>query len=266
MNWYRQNSAFRERGRKTGRRRLIAATALIILLILIDIVTGGRVRELSRGVNASLWNAGSGFWQVVGDSAVLRTKRSLEAENGALRERIARLEEASAGIGALREENEALRSLVKVVESAQSRGVTAPIISSRRSSPYGTFHIGAGSRHGVTNGSLVLSDENFVVGRVSDVGESTSVAVELFAPETAIEGSVRGIAFLLEGQGSGNARGKVPRQSAVVVGDIVTSPNLGGRPIGVVGKVLEDEGGSYTQLYIRLPVNLLHMKYVWVVQ
>ena len=86
-------------------------------------------------------------------------------ENAALREQISRLEERSAAYQVLVEENKSLREMTRA--ASLGVGVTAPVISSFRASPYGTFLIGAGSADGISPGDIVLSSENFVIGRAS---------------------------------------------------------------------------------------------------
>lgn len=267
MNLYRRNS-----GRPPARvlragGRLAAASALIIVLIAADALSGGSVRVLTRTVGSSVWSFGKSTKDAVFASALFRTKRSLSIENAAQKERIAILEEQAAAFGALSSENASLRDLLNVPQtSLASSGITAPVISSFRASPYGTFHIGAGSADGVVEGSLVLSAENFVIGRVSEASTRTSVVSAIFAPDSEIDAVVRGIGITLDGRGGGNARGRIPRQSSVATGDIVIAPSFGGRAVGMVGSVKEDAGGSYTDVFIRLPVNLASLRYVYIVQ
>lgn len=276
MNLYRRNNArpparlsacSTQAGSARAGKLLVVASALIIVLIAADAVTGGSVRALTRTIGGSAHSLGKSAGDSIFSSGMFRTRRSLSVDNAALKERIAILEEQAAAFGALSSENASLRDLLNVPQtSLASSGITAPVISSFRASPYGTFHVGAGSADGVVEGSLVLSAENFVIGRVSEASARSAVVSAVFAPDSEIDAVVRGIGITLDGRGGGNARGRIPRQTTVAPGDIVTAPSFGGRAVGTVGSVEEDAGGSYTDVFIRLPVNLSSLRYVYIVQ
>lgn len=258
MNLYRQN--------KSPNRRLLAATALVIFLFIVDVLTGGSIRHSVRGgaVVVARWTSRVGA-SIVG-SGIFATRASLEAQNRALAEELAQFEERAGGYEALRLENEQLRALVHLVENSPDgvQGVTAPIVSSVRSSPYGTFLIGAGASDGIARGSFVLTSGGFVVGKVTDTGAYTSVVAEIFAPGASIEGIVGGAAVSLVGSGGGNARAKVPRALSISVNQPVVAPELGARPIGIVGSIASSSASASQDIFIVLPVNLSSLEYVYI--
>ena len=258
MNSYRQN--------KSPHKRLLAVTALVVFLFLLDVLSGGSVRHQLRGgaVLLERWSsyagasfAGSGFW---------RTRASLEAQNRSLAEELAQFEERAGGYETLRSENEQLRAFVRLVESTSrdAQGVTAPIVSSVRTSPYGTFLIGAGEAEGIVRGSLVLTSGGFVVGKVTDTGAHTATVTEIFAPAASVEAMAGGAIFAAVGSGGGNARASVPRALAIRAGESVVAPELGQRPIGIVGKIASSTASASQQLFIVLPVNLSSLRYVYI--
>lgn len=211
-----------------------------------------------------------GIERSISGSGFFSTRRALLAENAALTEQVAQFQERSAAYRVLKDENNALRELLNVAEVAQGKnkesGITAPVVSSFRASPYGTFHVGAGSADSVAEGSLVLSAENFVIGRIESAGAHASLVRELFAPNVSVDAVLRGIGVAVQGQGGGNARADVPRQAEVAVGDPVISAAFGGRAIGVVGNVSEDAGNAYKRVHIYLPVNLPVLQFVYIVK
>jgi cell shape-determining protein MreC len=254
MNSYRPNNS---------RRSLWAATALVVFILVIDIFSGGKVRNEARAVGSffsfALFHAASS----VGGSGFFSSRASLEAQNRALVSQVNLYEERAAGFAVLQTENEQLRALTHLAQTTP--GISAPVVSSVISSPYGTFLIGAGTGDGIVRGSEVLTSGGFVVGTVSDVGAHTSTVSETFAPGASVKAVIRGTPVSIAGSGGGNAQTSVPRNVLVLSGDSVISPELGQRPIGVVGEVSSSTAQASQTIYIRLPVSLGALQFVYVV-
>src|SRR3989344_3303225 len=258
MNSYRQN--------KSRNGRVLAATALVIFLFILDILTGGFLRHTLRSTTVviSQWSGRVGAG--ITGSGIFSTRTSLEAQNRSLAEKLAQFEERAGGYEALREENEQLRALVRLVDNfpLSAQGVTAPVVSSVRTSPYGTFLIGAGAADGIVRGSLVLTGGGFVVGKVTDTGAHTAVVSEILAPGSTGEAVVGGAPISAVGSGGGNARAKVPRALSFTINQPVTAPELGQRAIGIVGSIASSSASASQDVFIVLPVNLGSLKYVYI--
>lgn len=251
------------RSEKRGRKRLAYATLLVLLVLALDMLTGGSVRALVQQVGSVAWIASERVRSALFDSGYFETRRSLEREIALLREQSAKSTEHASAYGALAEENAQLRSLVRLAESEE--GITAPVVSSVRSSPYGTFLIGAGASDDVAPGSLILTEGGFVVGRVSDVRENTTLVTEVFAGGAQIDASIRGTVALAEGRGGGNARVSMPRGIPIEERDVVIAPQFGNRPIGLVGRVESETSSAEQTVYVHLPINLSELRYVFIV-
>ncbi len=255
-------------GDRIGKSRLIVATFVVLLIMGIDFLSGGFVRSYVRDGASSVFLWGDSLGTAIGNSGVLSSRRALESQNRSLSERLSQLEEQSQSYQALKSENEALRSLVNVAQSTASesgRGVTAPIVSSVRSSPYGTFLIGAGTADGIVSGSYVLTGEGVMIGIVRSGGTHTSVVSEIFAPGASEEAVINGTVVVIGGSGAGNAYAKVPRGIPIVVGDPVVSPRYGSRTIGIVGNVASSSASASQDVYIRIPVNFSSERYVYII-
>ncbi len=262
MNLYRPSS---DSGRK-GRRGLLIATVLVAILFVADGLSGGNIRTLIRSGAATLWSTVTHTGETITGSGMFATRRALESENAALRKDLTEVQLRAAAFEFLRSENESLRGIVQIVED--SDGITVPIVSSLRSSPYGTFLIGAGTESGLNEGDLVMIGDSaapFAIGRIETLDERISVVKELFAPDKTIEGVVGGVSVIFDGRGGGQARGEAPRDADVQVGDVVVSAAVRGRAIGVVGKVEEDSGGASKKLYANIPVSMFDIRFVYVV-
>ena len=255
MNSYRQNN--------TSARRLLAVTSLVIFLFVADVLSGGKIRFELRTLVGVVTPWLTKVSTTIAGSGVFSSRAVLEAQNRSLTDELAQFEERAGGYDVLKAENEQLRALTHL--AADTIGVTAPITSSVRSSPYGTFLIGAGSADGIARGSLVLTPGGFVVGVVADVGAHTAIIAEVFAPNASIEGIVDGAAASIAGSGGGNARTALPRGLVITPGDPVFSPVVGQRAIGIVGAVASSSASASQDVFIRLPVNLASLQFVYVV-
>lgn len=255
-------SLYLRNDRRRARKRLLIATVVVAVLFIFDMVSGGALRWLARGVSSSVWGIGSAAL----GSGFFSSRRALQAENETLKQELSRLEVEAVGLEALESENRELRGIVHIAEGVS--GVTAPIISSVRSSPYGTFIVGAGSADGISAGSVVMAggQGGFVIGQIAEADEHISLVEEVFAPGASAEGSVGGAELIFEGQGGGNARAEAPRAISIAEGDSVTSAMFGGRLIGVVGAVSSDSASAYKSIYVRTPVSLSELQFVYVLE
>jgi len=244
------------------RRNLFIATALVLLILAIDFFSGGTLRALTRQGGSALWRSANGALSRAGQSGFFTSRASLARENQLLKEEIAGLQEEQAQNAALAAENDQLRAIVHLAQSAP--GLTAPVTSSFKASPYGTFLIGAGSADGIAKGSIVESADGSIVGRVADVSAHQSLVVGLFAPGASVEALAGGTPVVLSGKGGGNAEGGLPRGARVAAGDPVFSPAFGQRAIGVVGKVEGGIASASTKIYVRSIVNLESLSFVYV--
>lgn len=249
-------------GAKSGRRRLFIVTLVVVIVFLFDIVSGGIVRSGVRTAAGAVWTATGTVRTSIAESGYFRLHRSLASENASLRSEAARYKQEAAGYQVLKRENEELRALLALAQT--EKGITAPVISSFRSSPYGTFLVGAGVGDGVTLGSLVLTDGAFVIGVVNDVKMNTTSVSEVFAAGNETDARIGTAVVSVEGRGGGNARALVPRGIAVAAGDAVTSSIYSGRAIGIVGKVESTPTSADQTVYISLPVNVSTLHYVYI--
>jgi cell shape-determining protein MreC len=248
---------------RPNNRRLLAATVLVCFLFVVDVLLGGKIRnELRAGAAAASQWAEKPFAAIAG-SGFFSSRAALESQNQSLTEEVAQLQERAAGSDALQAENGQLQAMAHLAQTAP--GITAPVVSSVRSSPYGTFLIGAGSQDGIARGDLVLTEGGFVVGAVGDLGAHVALVAEVFAPGASIDAILDGASVSIEGSGGGNARTSLPRGVAIAAGDPVVAPGFRERPVGVVGNVASSSASASQDIHIRLPVNLASLQYVYIV-
>lgn len=249
-------------GAPRARRRLLVATIVVLLVLLGDVLSGGALRATTRSAVSGMWRLGASVRGAIGGSGMLSTRASLASENAELRASLTSYQLKAAGYDVLRNENDTLRALLGLATT--SRGVAAPIISSLRASPYGTFMLGAGSMEGVSAGDLVITEGGFVIATVQDVGEHSALAGFVLAPRAEIEAHVGGVAALVRGKGGGNAEAELPRAAVIAEGASVTAPKLGNRVVGVVGKIDSDPAKALQTAYVHVPVNMSSLRYVYI--
>jgi cell shape-determining protein MreC len=256
MNWSRRND-------DTSLRRAIVLTLIIIIIGLFDVVLSGQLRTLVRDALTPFANTVTSVWQHVlvygnlsGRAELLQQVQTLEAERNRLRER-------DVLFHLLAQENAELRALAAVATTSEA--ITAPVASSFRASPYGTFVIAAGWRDGIERDSLVLSSEGFVLGTIEDIGMRTAIVRFVFTPGGEIE-AVSGVsAFTLTGQSLGSASTQVPLETPLTIGDMVYAPTLESRPIGVISHIASTTAAIYSDIYVNSPVSLHSLRHVRVV-
>lgn len=249
---------------KQNRRRLMAATALVVVLVVLDMLTGGSVRSLARSLGSSIWQGTERVRAAILESGYFATHRALARENAALRSQVAQYQEKAAGYDVLASENAQLRAALHFSQGENT--ITAPVVSSFRSSPYGTFMIGAGERDALQVGSAVLSDGGFVLGTVSDVHAKTSMIKAALSAGERIDALIGETAVTIFGDGGGNGHASVPLGIVVTEGTPVVSPAHGGRAIGIVGRIDAPPASPDQTVYVHVPFNLSSLRYVYVVR
>ena len=205
----------------------------------------------------------------------------LEAENEALKQRVAELEEAARlGEDASRE-NERLRDLLSLREKQagfeyfelESATVTARGATNWAS----TLTISKGSNHGVEAGDCVMDQYGNLVGIVTEVGSNWSLVATVLDPSVELGGRVArtdddailegNFTLMLEGQ---LKLSYLPEDTQLVSGDQVITSGLGGvYPAGLVvgeitGLFTEADGVSrYAQ--VKPAADLDSVRYVYVI-
>ncbi len=250
-------------GAPRGRGRLLFASICILCIFALDALLGGPFRNFARAAGSTLWSGVSSVQHSVSGSGFFARNSTLASENQVLKTEIEKLRERAAAYGALKEENDMLRSMLHF--TLEAPGITAPVVSSYHASPYGTFIVSAGAHDAIAPGDLALSETGYVVGTVADVGETRTLVKNAFQSGATLDIVIGNAAVTAIGDGGGNARVSVPRAIDVQVGDTVTSPVLGGRPVGIVGKVEEIATTAEKKVYIVLPVNLSLLRFVYII-
>jgi cell shape-determining protein MreC len=252
---------YRPQQEDRGRSRLFYATAIVIIVFLLDLVAGGRLRAAARIPASYLYLSFSHAGETLLQTGIFSARHALELENALLRSELATYKEKDATYTALRDENLRLRTLTGL--AAHTPGRAASIVSSFSASAYGTFTIDAGMEDGIARGATVYTGDGFAIGVVAEAGPQTSLVNQLFAPNATLESVVHDTRVVLEGHGGGNARAHAPRESTISIGDVVSAPSVNA-PVGVVEHVIAESTGANQEIYVRIPANLETLSLVYV--
>jgi len=237
------------------------ATALVIIIFLLDLIAGGRLRSLVRLGASDVYVSLIEMGDKVFGSGLFSTREQLEKENSQLKAELVAYQQKDTAYSSVQDENAHLRALVGL--ASRMPGRTASITSSLYASAYGTFTVDVGIEDGVSRGSVVFTPDGYAIGVISETSSHSSLVSELFAPDVSTEAVVGTTHVVLEGQGGGNARAHVPRESSIATGDVVRAPSVDA-PVGLVEHVESNPNGADKEIYVRVPSNLQTLMLVYV--
>ena len=191
-----------------------------------------------------------------------RSRQTLIDENMLLKEQLTSLELQSTALNLARDREESLLALLG--RKADAQGVIAGVLTRPPQSPYDLIVIDAGSDEMISPGSIVTLPEGPLLGVVSEL-LSSSAKVRLFSTagektEAILER--HSVPVILEGNGGGNFRIVLPRDTEVEVGDRIISPNLSYRLLAVVGEVKVEATDSFKEVLARSPANVFTLRWV----
>jgi cell shape-determining protein MreC len=189
------------------------------------------------------------------------SKAQLIAENDALKMELASTTATLMDRELLYKENVALK--IRFDRTLTGQTILAAVIMRPPGVPYDTLMLDAGHSQGVTQGDLVSAGGSVVIGRITDVYQTTSRATLLSTPGESYNALLRGsVPVTVIGQGSGSMYTQVPAGTAVAVGDPIIFPGIMLGFSADVASIVQKDGDSFQTLYLHLPVDPLELQYV----
>ncbi|MEK7227458.1 MAG: rod shape-determining protein MreC [Patescibacteria group bacterium] len=209
------------------------------------------------------WNAENQLVKTLSDwKEIWRGRLALVSENIQLKEKISSLElELSARPAAI-DGNDTLLSLLG--RKAEDGGIAATVLVRPPQTPYDIIIIDAGRDDGVLADSQVFLPEGPVLGTISEIFPS-SAKVKLFSSageKTAAILERSGLSTILEGEGGGNFRAVVPRETPAEKGDRILSADIFSRLLAVVEDIKIEPTDSFKEIFARSPRNLFNIRFV----
>lgn len=183
--------------------------------------------------------------------------KDLKAENQELKRQIALMESQVRQAQTDSDENARLRKLLNLRQKRQDFQMEAAAVTEHASSNWAsTLTLNRGTDHGVAKGDCVITESNYLVGVVAQVGNNWCSVLNLIDTDTSLGAQVFrtsqiGIAegdFALMGQGRLKLA-YLPTDADLLNGDLVVTSGLGGYypsglVIGSVEEVSADVSGS----------------------
>ncbi len=263
MHYQRSNTS-----KKIAGYLLPLIPALIAVMLLVSQV------PMPNAVTSSVHTLASPFWHarnvlratVDATYTSLDSTEALVAENIALHNELSTMRRENFMARIHKRENDTLRQLLGRGEDP-ARLLTASILNDDIYSPYDSFIIDAGTADGVREHMLVLSPEGFAMGSVYRALDSTSIVTKFSAPTIETEVLLVGtstIHTVLQGRGGDTMLIRVPRDLEVATDSEVLLPTFEGNPIGTVAVVEVTPQDAYQTVYVRSPVNIHQLQYVFV--
>lgn len=209
---------------------------------------------------------GGALWYVAGPVVAWRNSFSA-GEVADLQAALASTSAALADRDRLAAENTQLRA--ELGRAGGAREVAAKVIVRPPGTPYDTLMLDVGAANGVAVGQEVRAGA-LSIGVVDEVYGDTARAALYSAPGQSYQATVvtktATVPAALEGQGGGSMVARIPAASDVRVGDRVEFPGLSGGIVGSVAAVNGNTTDTFTTIYVRLPVNIFELQYVYIVQ
>jgi rod shape-determining protein MreC len=190
--------------------------------------------------------------------AYYKDVKALEAENAALKQTIAEMEETVRHAQADRDENELLRRLLNL--RAQRRDLSdleaATITEHSVTNWSSSLTLNKGTYHGVEVGDCVMDATGALVGVISEVGYNWSTVLTTVDTDTSLGARVFRTKDLGIAQGDFALMGEdllrldyLPSECELLTGDLVETSGLGGfyptgLVIGYVKEVRMDDSGA----------------------
>ncbi len=149
----------------------------------------------------------------------------------------------NARLRSLEQENQEMRELLEVQERARYQFVPAQVIGKTPEVETQALLLDRGSADGVTVGMPVVASDGFLLGKISQASEHTSVVVLVTDSRSRVAATVlnndRTLGYVEGGGGLGMSFRLIPQHEFVATGDtVVTSGLEAGVPRGlVIGRV-----------------------------
>ena len=262
---------------------IIAAVAfLLVILIAVSSVSGGRIPVVSDTVNfivSPFQKAANSVVSGIGDLfAMFRSNKNYARENQELKEKIAVLENQVRQSDAYATENDRLRQILELKQKdTEHEYVVADVSSTDLTNWSRTFTIDKGLIHGVNKNCAVITVDG-LVGHISEVGRDWAKVVTIIDSTSAVGSTITrlNVNTVINGDLTLAADGKcvmnyLTKDTNVEIGDYAVTSGMGGiYPEGLyIGKVTQlndDPSGLSRTAIIEPGVDFFDLSEVMVIK
>lgn len=203
---------------------------------------------------------------------------SILAENEQLKEQNRQLMDDMVEFDRLKQENQAFRDLLNMEENHPEYDYASAFVIGRDPlEQFGGFTIDQGAADGIEVGDVVVSDQGYLVGRISAVTLTSSKVLTILQPNSYVA------CVVSRTRDTGNLNGRseyslqglcvlenLSRDTLAIVGDQVITTGLGGEfpadiRVGAIQELIPEESGNSTIALIQPGEDINSIKHVFVI-
>lgn len=236
-----------------------------ILFIIIATPLRAPFRSLALALASPLWSLGRGISHTTREIfPSVFTGAALLEENQRLKEEITTLRAEYWRAEVIKNERDSLRSFLGRSSTTEEKLLLAYVLATPNFAPYDTLVLDVGEDTAIFQGAQVMTDGGFIIGTVTDVLSTRSIAQLYSSPGLSRDvavGSAR-IPAVAHGIGGGNYRIELPKNTDIKEGDEVSTISGVEQFLGVVDRMIVDEKTGITTLFLRLPINMTELRSV----
>ncbi len=201
---------------------------------------------------------------IISTVSFFQSKAAMESENTALQKELVLYNAVVAERDYFASQTVELQKLLGGVgSSTPAKFFVARILSKPNFSPYDTMLVATGD--GVAVGDLVFADSNTLIGYVSAVSKTAATVTAYSTPgeNTNVLIGSSSIETVATGLGGGTLEVRLPRNSPVAVGDLVTAAGIPDTNIlGRVEVATATPSAPYERVLFTSPLDIFDLSYV----
>jgi rod shape-determining protein MreC len=258
----------RKKPKNKGVKNIVVIGAVIALVFLANIgAINGRLVKFGLHISSPaiyLKNKINAFTDKI--LINFKSKEDLVQKNNFLAQENLLLKSKAAMKDILEKENlKILQAFGRSFEKAsEEKAILSSILYRPPYSESDTLIIDAGLKEGIKNGMMVTAFGDILLGYVSDVLEHSSRVklISFFGEETNVFLENAGVPAIAQGEGGGNFKIILPRDSKVEVGEKVSTIHIKPFLIGAIEKIKKSDSDFFLKAYFRFPINIYELRYV----
>ncbi|OGZ45668.1 MAG: hypothetical protein A3C84_02455 [Candidatus Ryanbacteria bacterium RIFCSPHIGHO2_02_FULL_48_12] len=187
--------------------------------------------------------------------------RRIRDENIGLRARVASLEY-------MERENRELRTALGRLDKLELQAIEARVLARSAASTGDAFTIDGGTRVGIEVGMPVLAQGDILLGRVTEVSDTSAVVKLVSSAKEKTEVYLPGsdLVSVAEGEGLGVFAIKVPASFSIQEGEGIFSSGARDFLLGFVDKIEKLDAGLFQVVKSKIPINSSDIRQVFVVR
>ena len=206
--------------------------------------------------------------EFVGDFfSFLSFKNTLVQENKLLKGEIDKNKLILINAKMLKEENLVLKEILGRVEP-DSKIILANVILKPGLSVYNSLILDIGADYEIEKGDKIFAGENVIIGEIEEVYSKTS-KVKLYAfPKDQLDVVIGfdKIPAIALGKGDGTFEIKLPQDTDISIGDIVTLPEEELKVLAFVEDIVINPEDPFETILAKSPINFFKLRWVQIIQ